>query len=140
MIVYTPVVGGDTAVSIPKAGVRKMACALFQRGAASALVDLDGQADSRNFEGPQVSGAVIEVRGDRGKAGLRPASPVHIRVDDTSGGADQAAVECAGAQIGGQRLAGAGEVAGGGTKGRGNKGGVFTAVHIDRLLLIDGSI
>ena len=81
------------------------------------------QADGRDLECPQVAAGVVEVIGDGSIAGVlaRTASIScvdHRIVDAPYLGYQSTAIQCAGDEIGGQRVSAAVEVAGGRTKSR----------------------
>ena len=139
------VVRRDAHIPIPDAGVLEVAGAPGKGGAAGALIDFDGQADGRDAQRAQVSGAVIEAAGHIRPSDRACPCPAGVRAYSGIGDASRlgnqpAAVQGAGEQIGGQGLAGAGEIAGGGAEGGRDQGGVLAPVHVGVLLLIDRAV
>lgn len=57
----TSVVSRNAAVPVPKTGVREMASTFCKGAAISSLVDLDGQANSRDLQRTQMTAGIIEV-------------------------------------------------------------------------------
>ena len=143
VVVYAPVMGGETGVSIPDGSVLKMACAFLQGRAVRSLIYLDGQADGGDLQRTQMAAAVIEVAGDIGKGCAVPGGPtaIHGGVLDTSAGGDgahQAAAQSAGDKVWRQRRTAAGQVAGGAAERGRDERGVLAPVHIDLLGFVNG--
>ena len=151
--IRTPVVTGDGAVSVPNAGVLKVARPFCQDGAGGALVDLDVHVQAGDFQGGEVAAAVIEVGRDlriaggwggrtgsgRGAPGRRAAKGDAAKVrrghGDPGAAVDNGTLahHIAGGQIGGQRGAGVQGVGAGRAEGGRDQGRVLAHVHVEHL-------
>ena len=68
IIVRSTIVRRNAAISIPQACIGEVTRSLSQCGATGPLIDLDAQADGRNFQGTQAAVGVIKVSGHFGIA------------------------------------------------------------------------
>ena len=78
------VVTGDGAVAVPNAGILKVARPFRQDGAARTLVDPDVHIQAGDFQGSQVTAAIVEVRRDLcvpggGSSSAAVGDPTEIR-------------------------------------------------------------
>ena len=140
---------GQTDVAIPNAGVGEMAHALGQRRAVRSLDDLGGKANSGNMQTAQGSVRIVAVLGHiriANAAAPRPGAGGKAVIGEVGqsgavhagqGGVvhipqavDQPAVHAAGGKVGGQVLAGVGEVAGGRSETGRHPGGGLAPVRV----------
>lgn len=75
IIVRSTIVRRNAAISIPQACIGEVTRSLSQCGAAGPLIDLDAQADGRNFQG--YPGCRWRNKGLRSlQCSLSPAEPI----------------------------------------------------------------